>query len=187
MKKIIFQIMISLDGYYEGPNGEINWHNVDEELNNHAINLLNNVDTLLFGRKTYDLMVNFWPTKLAAEADPVVAKLMNQHNKVVVSRTLEGVNWGNNTLLINHNVVEEIENLKVQNGKDIALFGSSNLATTLIGHGLIDEFRVIVCPVILGGGSILFNGLQEMTDLKLQKTTMLQSGKIILQYTPVKK
>lgn len=175
--------MITLDGFFEGPRGEIDWHKVDAEFNEYAIDLLNSVDFLLFGRKTYELMAGYWPTPAAAANDPVVAGKMNNLNKIVFSRTLTIVGW-KNTRLIKDNIAEEILQLKHQPGRDLAIFGSSNLALTFIRQGLIDEYRMIVNPVVLGGGEPLFKGIKEKLNLKLLRTKTLSSGNVILYYQP---
>ena len=145
MRKVILFMMVSLDGFFEGPNHAIDWHNVDAEFNEFAIHQLNEVDTLLFGRRTYELMASYWPTPTATTNDPIVAERMNNLPKIVVSRTLQKVEW-NNSRLIRENVAEEISKLKQQPGKDMAIFGSSNLSLTLTRLGLIDEYRVIREP-----------------------------------------
>ena len=183
MRKLIFQNLVTVNGFFEGPNREIDWHNVDEEFNEHAIEFLNSVDTLVFGRVTYQLMASYWPTPAAIENDPIVAKKMNSLPKIVFSRTLDRVEW-RNTRLVKENVVEEILKLKQQPGKDLAIFGSSNLALTLIQHGLIDEYRSVVNPVVLGSGKSLFKGLRERLHLKLLKTQTFCSGNVLLYYKP---
>jgi dihydrofolate reductase len=184
MRKVIFQMMITLDGFFEGPNQEIDWHRVDNEFNHYAIDLLSNVDTLLFGRKTYELMSAYWPTEQAITDDPLVAGKMNHLNKIVFSRNLETVGW-NNTQLVNENVIEEIANLKQKEGKDITVFGSSDLALTLIENGLIDEYRIIVNPIILGSGKTLFSDLSKPLQLKLFKSRLFKSGNVLLYYHPL--
>ena len=131
MRKLFSFNMITLDGFFEGPNGDIEWHNTDEEFNDFAIDQMGSVDTLLFGRKTYQLMASYWPTDVAVQSDPIVADLMNRLSKVVFSRTLESVDW-NNTRLIRENAGQEIRNLKMQQGKDMAIFGSANLISTVM-------------------------------------------------------
>jgi dihydrofolate reductase len=182
MRKVIFQMMISLDGYFEGPERDISWHNVDEEFNNYAIDLLNNVDTLLFGRITYQLMAEYWPSQEAITNDPIVAERMNSLAKITFSRTLDKVEW-KNSRLVKGTIPEEIMKLKKQAGKDIALFGSSNLALTFIEHNLIDEFRIMVNPVVLGKGTPLFNGIKEKLPLKLIKSKTFDSGNVLLYYS----
>ncbi len=152
MRKLFMFNLITLDRYFEGPNHDISWHNVNKEFNEFAINQLDEIGTLLFGRVTYELMANYWPTPAAIKDDPIVAGKMNSLPKIVFSRTKVKADWSN-TKVINNNVVEEISNLKQQPGKDVSIFGSANLAATLIEHDLIDEFRIMVNPVILGAAS----------------------------------
>ncbi|TGM58430.1 dihydrofolate reductase family protein [Leptospira adleri] len=183
MRKIIFQMMITADGYYEGPNGEIDWHVVDEEFNDYAIDFLNQIDALLFGRITYQLMANYWPADEAVQNDPIVANRMNEIKKLVASRTLKSVNWKNSEL-ISGDVEEEVLKLKRQPGKDIAVFGSSELGIFLVREGLIDEFRIFVNPILLGKGKPLFLGLSNPQKLKLLKTRTFNSGNMLLYYGP---
>ncbi|HJT59829.1 MAG TPA: dihydrofolate reductase family protein [Ktedonobacteraceae bacterium] len=185
MRKVFLFMMISLDGYFEGPNQDISWHNVDEEFNDFAIQQLDELDMLLFGRVTYEGMASFWPTPFAKENDPIVAEKMNTTSKIVVSKTLAQADW-QNTRLVKENVAAEIAQLKQQPGKDIAIFGSSDLAVSLLQAGLLDEVRVIINPVILGNGKPLFKGLDEPLKLKLLKTHQFQSGNVLLYYQPVR-
>ncbi len=122
MRKVILVDMVTLDGFFEGSNREIDWHNVDDEFNKFAVDQLNSVDILLFGRVTYELMVSYWPTPAATNDDPIVAEKMNSMPKIVFSRTLKKAEW-NNTRLIKENIAEEISKLKQQPGKDLIIFG----------------------------------------------------------------
>lgn len=185
MRKVIFFMLTSLDGYFEGPDRDINWHNVDEEFNEFAIQQMGGFGALLFGRVTYELMASYWPTEAAKRDDPIVAGLMNSLPKIVFSKTLERAEW-NNTRLVKDNYVEEISRLKQQPGKDIAIFGSSDLAVTFIQHDLIDEYRIMVNPVVLGNGKPLFKGIKEKLNLKLAKTKTFKSGNVLLYYAPDK-
>jgi dihydrofolate reductase len=186
MRKVIFFMLISLDGFFEGPNSDINWHHVDEEFNEFAIAQLNMVDTLLFGRVTYEMMASYWPTPTAVANDPIVAGKMNSLPKIVFSKTLSKVDW-QNTRLIKDNFVEEILKLKQQTGKDLIMLGSSDLAVTFIKHGLIDEYRIMVNPVTLGNGKSLFNGIDDKLNLKLINTKTFSSGNVLLYYQKVVK
>jgi len=174
-------MMVSLDGFFEGPNREIDWHNVDAEFNEYAADLLSNVDVLLFGRVTYELMASYWPTEASRADDPIIAKRMNDISKIVFSRTLEKAEW-QNTRLVKENISDGIMKAKQQPGKDLAIFGSSDLALTFIKDGLIDEYRIIVNPMLLGGGKQLFHGLKDRVKLKLAKTRNFASGNIMLYY-----
>jgi len=184
VRKIFLFMMVSLDGYYEGSDGDISWHNADNsEFNDFAVQQTSAADTLLFGRKTYELMVSYWPTEIAKKDDPIVAGLMNSLPKIVVSKTLDKVDW-ENTRLIKENVAEEIAKLKRQPGKDIAILGSSDLTVFLTKQGLVDEYRIMVNPVALGAGKSLFTGLQDKVSLKLIRTRAFDSGNVLLTYQP---
>ncbi len=186
MRKVIFFMLISLDGFFEGLDRDINWHNVDAEFNEFAIDQINTVDILLFGRVTYEMMASYWPTPTAIANDPVIAGKMNSLPKIVFSKTLPSAAW-QNTRLIKDNFVEEISKLKQQPGKDLIIFGSSDLAVSFIDHGMIDEYRIMINPVALGVGKSLFKGLQNKLDLKLLKTKVFNSGNVLLYYGSVNK
>jgi dihydrofolate reductase len=130
---------------------------------------------------TYEGMASFWPTQFALENDPIVANKMNAAAKLAFSTTLDKAEW-NNTRLVKDHIAEEVSKLKQQPGKDIAIFGSSDLAVSLIHMGLIDEFRIMVNPVVLGSGKRLFQGLQDKLNLKLIKTRTFHSGNVLLYY-----
>src|SRR5579863_8404662 len=129
MRKIFLFMMVSLDGFFEGPEHDLSWHHVDEEFNEFAIAQLKKADMILFGKRTYQLMESFWPSKQGLEDDPEVAKLMNEIPKIVVSSKLEKVvetkHW-KHVRLINKNVKSEIEKLKKEKGGDIIILASSN-------------------------------------------------------------
>jgi dihydrofolate reductase len=186
MRKIYIFDMITLDGFFEGPKREIDWHNVDKEFNEFAEHQLNETDIILFGRVTYELMARYWPTENAIKNDPIIANNMNAIPKIVFSKTLEKAEW-NNTRLIKENIVDEISQLKHQPGKEIAIFGSSALAATLIQLELIDEYRIMINPVILGSGTSVFKGVSSRLDLKLIRTKLFHSGNILLYYQPDRK
>lgn len=183
MRKVILFNMVTLDGYFEGPNREIDWHVVDGEFNEFANAQLDGVDTLLFGRVTYELMAAYWPTPAAAANDPITAGKMNRTSKVVFSKTLASAAW-QNTRLVRGNAPDEVQKIKKEPGRDLIVFGSSDLAITLVQHGLIDEFRLMVNPVILGDGKSMFRGLLERQSLKLLKTREFRSGNVLLTYQP---
>lgn len=185
MRKVFLFNMVTLDGFFEGPNHDINWHRTDEEFNAFAIAQLNDIGTLLFGRVTYELMASYWPTPAAVEDDPVVAEKMNSTPKVVFSRTLDSAEWNKTRLA--RDAVQEITKLKQQDGKDIAIFGSANLAASLIPPGLIDEFRIIVNPVVLGKGTPLFQGVKDPLNLNPVSSKTFGNGNVLLVYQPVQK
>ena len=159
---------------------------LDDEFIGEAIDLLNSVDTLLFGRVTYQMMAAYWPTPAGIEDDPIIAERMNNLPKIVFSPTLETVEW-ENSRLVKGNIAEEVEKLKGQAGKDMAIFGSSDLAVALAKFGLIDEYRIIVNPVVLGSGKTLLQGFNERLKLKLMEVKQFSSGTVLLCYQPLQK
>lgn len=183
MRKLISFMAVTLDGYTEGPNGEFDWPNVDDEFMEFSISQLNDIDTLLFGRVTYEGMASYWPTPAALEADPAVTARMNSIPKIVFSNTLDNADW-ENTTLIKGNVADAVSALKQQPGKHLAVFGSSNLTVSLLEQGLVDELRVMVNPILLGAGKSLFAGLKDRVPVKLQTTTTFSSGNVLLTYRP---
>jgi dihydrofolate reductase len=184
MRKIIVQEMITVDGFFAGPNGEIDWHHVDAEFNEHSVEFLNTIDTLMFGRITYDLMASYWPTPEGLKDDPFIADKMNSLSKIVFSKTLAKTTWNNSKMFSEINA-EEIKKMKEASGKDIAIFGSGIIVTALTELGLIDEYRFIVNPVILGKGKTLFANLEKKPGLKLLKTHEFKSGNVSLSYKPL--
>ncbi len=184
MRRVLFFMMVSLDGYFEGKDQDISWHNVDEEFNEFAIGQLQEVDTLLFGRVTYEMMASYWPTQQARTSDPVVAEKMNSTPKIVFSRSLSEAKW-ENTRLVNQDFAAEITRLKSQPGKDMIIFGSSDLAVSFIEHGLLDECRIMINPIVLGGGRSVFEGVHDRLRLKLLRTRVFHSGNVLLYYQPL--
>jgi dihydrofolate reductase len=183
MRKLILSMMVSLDGFYEGPNHEIDWHVVDQEFNEYASDLLSSVDLLLFGRVTYELMAAYWPTPAAVTDDPIIAYKMNNSSKVVFSNTLGRAEW-NNTRLVKGEAAQEVIKLKQQPGKDMVIFGSGRLVSSLALSRLIDEYRLFVNPIILGQGNPIFKGIHERQNVRLLSTRTFQSGNVLLCYQP---
>jgi dihydrofolate reductase len=177
--------MVSLDGYIAGPNGELDWHIVEEEFVKYAEEMLHSADTILFGRVTYEMMAAYWPKPGPIKDDPIVADKMNSLAKIVFSKTLDSVEWENSTL-IKENVAGEVKKLKAQAGKDILILGSGSIVTYLTEMYLIDEFRIIVNPVILGDGKPQFNKNLTTKQLKLTDIRRLNSGVVILYYQTIK-
>jgi dihydrofolate reductase len=126
-------------------------------------------------------MASYWPTPVAVEDDPEVARKMNSMPKIVFSRTLEKADW-ENSRLVRDNVAVEVQNLKDQQGGDLAIFGSSDLTTSLLQMGLVDELRIIVNPVVLGQGKHLFEGIDKELHLQLLATTAFRSGNVLMRY-----
>jgi dihydrofolate reductase len=188
--KLFTFMTISLDGFFEGRDHDISWHNVDDEVNKFAIEQLRETATILFGRRTYELFEDFWPK---AADDPKISKdnleiarLINNMNKVVFSKTLTKVeekgNWRNVKLIHDVNP-QEIKRWKQESGKDLDI-GGSNLAVSFAQLGLIDEIRIMVDPIVLGEGTRLFEGIKDKLALSLLKTRTFKSGNVLLYYQP---
>lgn len=181
MRKLIMWNMVTLDGYFEGPKSwEIDWHEYTwgEELEQFSLEQAKSVGMLLFGRVTYEGMAAYWTTAKGETAD-----FMNSVSKVVFSRTLKKADW-NNTRLVRGSAEEEVPKLKQQPGKDLYIFGSANLSSTLTRHGLIDEYRLGLNPLVLGGGNPLFKPNEHRQRMKLLEARPLKSGVVLLRYQP---
>jgi len=187
MRKLVLFLHASLDGFVEGPNGEmdIGWISYDDDLAKHAEQILSMSDTVLWGRGTYQGMYSYWtgvpsdPSSSQHELEHAV--WIEQTSKIVFSTTLDKVEW-NNSRLVKENVKEEILNLKQQPGKDMVILGSPRFAHHVMGLDLIDEYKITVSPVLIGSGLPLFQGLQEKTNLKLIENKTFDSGAIGLYY-----
>jgi dihydrofolate reductase len=177
MRRIIVSNVMSLDGFFERPNKVLDWVITDEEFFDYAKGLLRSVDTLLFGRATYEHMAAHWPTAPSDE----IADLMNNLPKVVFSKSLQSVEW-KHSRLVQGNIAEEVSRLKQQSGRDMVIFGSATLASFLLQENLIDEYRVILQPVLLGEGTPLFKDIRETTNLKLNSARKFGSGVVLLSY-----
>lgn len=183
MRKLIMWNLITLDGFFEGlKSWELDWHEYvwGKELERFSLEQLKRADLLLFGRITYQGMADYW-----SSAAGKIADLMNKIPKIVFSRTLKTVKW-KNTRLIKNNIEEEIKALKKQDGKNILIFGSANLSSTLMHSNLIDEYRLCINPLILGCGNPLFKPIPYRMKMKLLDAKPLKSGCIILYYEPDK-
>jgi dihydrofolate reductase len=178
MRKLFFQIMVSLDGYFEAPDRSYAWHVIDDDFSRYSDEMLKSIDTIVLGRVTYQSFVEYWPTANEGEAH-----LMNELPKVVFSKTLDAVRW-NNARLVKTDVADEIRKLKSQPGRDIALLASNSLATSLMRSGLIDEYRILLAPVVLGTGTPLFAGLDQRANLRLLSAKTFASGVVSLTYAP---
>ncbi len=186
MRNLILSMMVSLDGFIEGPNRELDWPIVDKEIDSYADDLLSTVDAILLGRRTYQLFVGFWPT--ATTEEEIIADKMNEIPKFVFSRTLYKAPWGkwNSARLVRENIAEEVSNMKKQPGKNMVIFGGANLAQTFMQHDLIDEYRLLVQPIVLGSGTPLFKRGSDRIHLKLLKTQKFNSGVVGLYYQPAR-
>jgi dihydrofolate reductase len=184
MRKVTVFNLMTIDGYFSGQDGDISWHNVDEEFQELAEQTSNSGDTLLFGRVTYELMVRYWPTQEAIRNDPVVAAGMDNAEKIVFSRTLEKVDW-NNTRLVKNDLPAEVRKLKQQSENDLTVLGSGSIVSQLTQVGLIDEYQILLNPVVIGKGKTMFEGIKQKINLRLTKTRRFKNGNILLHYEPM--
>ena len=188
MRKLSVYNSVTLDGYFTGANGDFSWaHRQDPE---HESEFQEFVEAnargggeLLFGRITYELMASYWPTPLAKKNDPVVAARMNNLPKVVFSRTLDKATW-NNTKLVKTGMAGAIRKMKSEPGKDMVIFGSGSIVAQLAAEHLIDEYQIVLNPVVLGAGRTMFDGIKEKLDLKLTKSRTFKNGNVFLCYEP---
>lgn len=181
MRKLILSMFVSLDGYISGPKGELDWFFVNRDLDDDADKFLDTVDTMLLGSATYKLFYDFWPT--ATVKDDIIADKLNGLHKIVFSKTLKDAPWGKwePVKIISSNFLEEIKELKMQPGRDLVVWGGAKLAQYCIDLKLIDEYRLLVCPVILGSGKQLFNPADRQ-NLELADTKIFSSGIIRINY-----
>lgn len=189
MRKIIVTMWVTLDGFIAGPNGEMDWVGqfYDEAMGNYEYDLVSAADTLLLGRVTYQSFAGAWPhipdNPSASEGEKQYARKLNAMRKVVFSNSLESVEWSNSTLL-KEVIPEEITKLKQEPGRDIVIYGSASIVRTLTNLGLIDEYQLLVHPIVLGGGKPLFQDIKDRVNLKLAQTKTHPSGVVILFYQP---
>jgi dihydrofolate reductase len=176
-------ILISLDGFYQGPNGEFDWPNVDEEFTDFAIHQLDEADTLGFGRATYEHMAAHWPTEQAQANDPAVTTRMNTKPKLVFTTTLEHADWSN-TSIIAGEAVEQMQMVKAASGGDLLVLGSAHLTANFAAAGVLDELRIMVNPIAIGQGRSLFEDLKNRIALELLHVRQFDSGNVLLTYRP---
>jgi dihydrofolate reductase len=183
VRRIVLMISVSLDGFFEGPGGDLGWHLVDDEVHTEFNEVLGAMSAFLDGRVTYELMAEFWPT---ADRDPgstspmaEFARIWRDMPKIVFSRTLERADW--NATVVRDVVPEEIRRLKAQPGGDMAV-GGADLADTFRRHDLIDEYRLYVHPVLLGQGRRLFAPADAPAALRLVETRTFGNGVVLLRH-----
>ena len=186
MRKLVVFNHVSLDGYFVDANGSMQWAKMDvndAEWNEFVAGNAKGEGPLVFGRVTYELMASYWPTPMAAEHDAVVAERMNQAPKVVFSKTLDEASWSNTTL-VKGDMAAEIRKMKKEPGDGMVILGSGTIVSQLAKDGLIDEYQMVVDPVVLGKGRTMFDGLTEKLSLKLTQSRVFGNGKVFLSYAP---
>ncbi len=187
MRKLVYSTSLSLDGYIDSAAGDPSWVVPNEELHRHFNDVEREIDTLLYGRRMYEIMAGYWPT---ADQDPSAPSVIVEYAqiwkpvlKVVFSSTLERVDW--NARLIRGDAVAEVTRLKAQPGGSIGI-GGVLLASDLASAGLIDEYRLYYVPIFLGSGKAAFSQIQRSVKLRLVETHTFSSGTVLLRYAPVK-
>jgi dihydrofolate reductase len=184
MRRLIVFNHISLDGYFTGENGNFRWTHAGSDDPEYTAFVAGNASgngQLIFGRTTYDLMAGYWPTAMAEQQNPLVAKGMNNMQKVVFSRTMEKALW-NNTKLVKTDIVGEIRKMKNEPGPGMVIMGSGSIISQLAPAQVIDEYQLLLNPVALGKGRTIFDGMDKMLSLKLISARTFQNGKIFLRY-----
>ncbi len=200
MRRIVMFNNVSADGYFAGPDGDLNWVVPDPDIDKAAMSGSDNFDTVLFGRRTYELFASFWPHALdnaSPSRDPqhipreltpeirAMATFLNDSVKLVFSRTLGNLTWKNSRLMGELDP-SEVEKLKRGPGGDMLIFGSGTIVTRLTEHKLIDEYQFIVRPILLGAGRPLLGGVSTNLALRLEEARGFPSGSVMLRYTPSK-
>ena len=178
-RKVILDLAITLDGFIEGPNGEVDWCIMDAEME--FPKFLSQIDTIFYGRKSYDSWGHYKPKPKEPKSDQIMWTLIHSKKKYVFSNSPKAK--AKNVTYIYDNIAEQVEALKQQPGKDIWLYGGAGLITSFMNLGLIDEFRLSVHPVLLGAGKPLFVDIHERLHLQLVDTRTFSSGVVQLIYT----
>ena len=187
MRKIVLTEWVSLDGYTAGPNNDISFvgESFNDEMGNYEDDIVNTADTLVLGRVTYDSFAGSWPhvpdKPDASEGEKAYARKLNAMRKIVFSRTLGSADWNNSTLLREIDP-EAIKRWRQEDGKDMLIYGSASIVQQLTNLGLIDEYQLLVHPVVLGGGLPLFKGVADKQRLKLVSAKPFSSGVVLLTY-----
>jgi len=183
MRKIHVFENLTLDGYFTDDNNDMSWaHKQDEEFNEFSSSNARGDAELLFGRITYEMMARFWPTAEAAKMLPDVAAGMNRMRKYAFSRTLNTVTWQNTTVL-KGDLVAEATRLKREDGPDLVVMGSGSIVSQLTQARLIDEYQIVLNPLVLGRGRTLFESVKDRMVLRLDRTRTFKNGNVVLWYS----
>lgn len=184
MPKLAVFNTVSLDGYYTDANNDMSWaHRQDPEWNAFVASNARGDSRLVFGRVTYDMMASFWPTPMALERAPGVAARMNSLPKVVFSTTMDRAAW-NNTQLVKSDIVAEMRRMKNEPGPDMVILGSGTIVSQFTQARLIDEYQIVVSPIVLGSGKSMFAGVTERLAMRRTKTMSFENGNVVLCYEP---
>lgn len=183
MRKIIACEWLSLDGFFSGINGETDWFYWDKEVEDFYKNFQQGIDTLLFGRITYDIMKAYWPTNAAASEDKSITAHMNDSRKIVYSKAGVDTNW-NNTEVKQEIIPGEVIALKQEAGKNIVIYGSGSIVSQLTNLAMIDEYLLAINPLILGKGRPLFKQLEKPLHWQLIEVRSFINGLTVLRYKP---
>ncbi|NUM77033.1 dihydrofolate reductase [candidate division KSB1 bacterium] len=184
MRKLVVFNNVSLDGYFVDMSGDMSWaHKNDAEWNAFTAENASGNGALVFGRVTYEMMASFWPTPMAMEMMPAVAAGMNSMPKIVFSRTLNEASW-NNTKLVKSDIAAAMRKLKQESAPDMVILGSGSVVAQLAQERLIDEYQIVVHPLVLGKGRTMFEGVKDKLSLKLTKTRIFRNGNVFLCYEP---
>jgi dihydrofolate reductase len=184
MRKLVVFNMVSLDGFFVDSQGDMSWaHKNDAEWNAFVNENASGNGVLVFGRITYQLMASYWPTPMALQSSPVVAKGMNDMPKMVFSRTLDNASWSN-TKLVKGEPATEMRRLKKEPGPDMVILGSGSIVSRLAQQNLIDEYQIALSPIVLGNGRTMFEGVKEKLNLKLTKSRTFGNGTVFVCYQP---
>ena len=198
MRRIVMFNQVTADGFFAAPDGNLDWVVKDDAVDDAAMEGEGGLDTVLFGRKTYEMFASFWPKAVESsgaksphgggelsDTQRGMGVALNEATKVVFSKSLKSATW-KNTRLVRDFDPRAIEAMKREKGHDIMIFGSGSIVSQLTQHGLIDEYHFVVSPVLLGSGRRLIDNVSKRSSLKLQKSKAFPSGVLMLQYARVK-
>jgi dihydrofolate reductase len=181
LSRIAAFITITVDGYYEGPDEAFDFWTIDDDFNAFSLTQLDAASQLVFGRRTYAGMATYWQSDDAVVAAPEIAHRMNTKPKIVASQTLERASWNPTTILRDPT---ELAALKTTGTAELLVLGSPNLTASLAQTGLLDELRIMICPVAIGAGQSLFKDITRHLPLRLFRTQAFASGNLLVTYTP---
>jgi dihydrofolate reductase len=182
VRKLIVFNSVSMDGYFTDAKGDMSWaHQQDPEWDAFVADNARGESELLFGRITYEMMAGFWPTPQAMRIAPIVAEKMNSTPKVVFSKTLGKAPWSN-TRVVKDDLVGEVRKMKNGPGPVMVIMGSGTIISQLTQAGLIDEFQVVVNPIVLGKGRTMFEGVTDRLALQQTRTRTFKNGNVLMCY-----